>query len=158
MHVQCPWDSRINLVRNRNINVMKRALCLDDYRRVYPTDKRLLFVYSISEAFLFMHPYQITMLNLFALNDTAHLVMPKKEATSIIDTLLKQFTLDDEQEDNVKSLLPFDLDSRQCQQKYKKLQRPKSLDIMEYQNLMKTNFAVLNSKDDQKLLKDCLHI
>ena len=52
MHVVCPWDTRINLVRNRNINILKRAACLDDYRRVYPTNKRILFIYNLSELLL----------------------------------------------------------------------------------------------------------
>ena len=84
MHVLCQWDTRINLVRNMNINIMKRAACLDDYRRIYPADKKLLFVYSLNEALPFMQSYQLTAINLFALHSRGHLVMSQQEASAAI--------------------------------------------------------------------------
>ena len=67
MHIYCPWDSKLNFKRNKTINRLKRAACLDDYRDVYPTGHGLIFVYQIKPGLLFMENYQLTILNLYSL-------------------------------------------------------------------------------------------
>ena len=55
----------------------------------------------------------------------------------------------------VKQLLPFDLRSRACQRKFKKLLKGKTDSVAEYHLNMKSTFAVLNATDHSKLLNDC---
>ena len=67
MHVTLTYDTRTAVRRSQAIRKVKHALVLEDYRAVFPQQKDLLFIYKANPESIFLAPYQVSILNLFAL-------------------------------------------------------------------------------------------
>ena len=64
-----------NVRRRHLVKKFRNALALENYRKVFIQDKGLMFVYKINPSGLFIAPYQISILNLFALQKLDLLTM-----------------------------------------------------------------------------------
>ena len=155
MHVKCPWDSKVNYRRGKTINKFKRAACLDDYRDIYSTDRDLLYIYTLKTGILFAPSYQLTILNLFLLKHINHLKMTNEDGNELINKLLKSVTKSTAEEDEIREFMPNDLNDRACMAKFQSLLALPRTDYEEYEKSMRIRLAIMNTKDRQKLLKDC---
>ena len=145
MHVLIPWDSKINFRRNKTINRLKRAACLTDYRDIYWTGKDLVYVYTLKTGILFTTGYQLTILNLFALRYINHLKMSDEEGNRIINNLINSYTHTDIQENRLKEVMPYNLSSESCMQKFEQMLAKRKSDLVQYDDKWNIKLAILNT-------------
>lgn len=66
VHVLNPFAMRVNAKRSISISRFKRAICLDWYKDIFPSNN--LYTYYINAPFFFTTDIQLTLQSLAALN------------------------------------------------------------------------------------------
>jgi len=88
---------------------------------VFPQQKDLLFIYRANPESIFLAPYQVSILNLFALLKLNQLNMDLTSADYAIQSLIKANAQDIEHEEEIRQLIPHDLGSTKCVKKFNEL-------------------------------------